>query len=110
MKEIKAYVHRHRAADVIEAIQSTQAWSRHPERHQLSVTLVQGTLPATDSAERHYSVELGMEVVHACRIELHCDDACVDELVAAVRAAGHTGQTCAGWVFVCAVDHAHPIP
>ncbi|MBS0444197.1 MAG: P-II family nitrogen regulator, partial [Proteobacteria bacterium] len=29
MKEIKAFVHQHRAADVIEAIKATQAWTAH---------------------------------------------------------------------------------
>ena len=66
MKEIKAFVHQHRAADVIEAIKATAAWTAHAgaaEQHHLSVTQVQGTLRPVDQAERHYSVDLGLEAV-----------------------------------------------
>lgn len=103
MKEVKAYVHRHRAAAVIEAIKATSAWTRHAEpgeRHHLAVTPLDGTLQPTDEAERRYSVELGLEVVREFRIELHCDDGCVDEFVNAILLAGHTGQSCSGWVYV----------
>lgn len=111
MKEIKAFVHQHRAADVIEAIKATQAWTAHAgaaEQHHLSVTQVQGTLRPVDQSERHYSVDLGLEVVREFRIELHCDDDCVDELVAAIVSAARTGQQLAGWVYVSDVAAAHP--
>lgn len=112
MKEIKAFVHQHRAADVIEAIKATQAWTAHAgsaDQHHLSVSQVQGSLKPVDQAERHYAVELGLEVVREFRIELHCDDDCVDELVAAILAAGRTGQQVAGWICVSDVGAAHPI-
>lgn len=70
------------------------------EQHHLSVTQVQGTLQLVDEAERHYSLELGLEVVREFRIELHCDDDCVDESVAAILSTGRTGQHVAGWVYV----------
>jgi nitrogen regulatory protein PII len=47
--------------------------------------------------------------VREFRIELHCDDDCVDELVGAIVAAGRTGQQLAGWVYVSDVTAAHPI-
>lgn len=113
MKEIKAFVHQHRAADVIEAIKATQAWTTAhagaAERHHLSVTQAQGTFRPVDQAERHYSVDLGLEVVREFRIELHCDDDWVDELVTAIVSAGRTGQQLAGWVYVSDVAVAHPI-
>ncbi len=112
MKEIKAYVHQHRAADVIEAIKATGAWSAHaggPEQHHLAAFSVQGTLRPVDEAERHYSVELGLEVVREFRIELHCDDECVDELVNAIAAAGRTGQSCAGWIYVTDIPSTRQI-
>ena len=112
MKEIKAFVHQHRAADVIEAIKATLAWMAHagtPEQHHLSVTQVQGTLPPVDEAERHYSLELGLEVVREFCIELHCDDGCVDEFVAAILSTGRTGQHVAGWVYVSELTSRHPI-
>ena len=109
MKAIKAYVHQHRAAAVIEAIQATRAWARQAVGHHLSVTAAQGTLAATDPAERHYSLELGLAVVRESRIELHCDDDGVDELVAAITAAARTGQPCAGRIEVSDVLALHTI-
>jgi nitrogen regulatory protein P-II 1 len=112
MKEIKAFVHQHRMADVIEAIKTTKAWTAHSggvEPHHLAVTAVQGTLRPVDDAERHYSVELGLEVVREFKIELHCDEDCVDELVQAIVTSGRTGQHCAGWVYVVDISTAHPI-
>ena len=54
-------MYQHRAADVIEAIKATQAWTAHAgaaEQHHLSVTQVQGTCCRWTGRERHYSVEL----------------------------------------------------
>jgi len=47
MKEIKAYVHRTRIADVIEAVKATSAWATRPGdagQHNLTVYAVQGSL------------------------------------------------------------------
>ena len=112
MKEIKAYVHRFRAADVIEAIKATKAWSTDRgdgAPSHLAVAAVQGTLAPLDANERHYSVELGLEVVHEFRVELHCDDADVQELVDAIRTAGRTGRSGAGCVYVSDIEGVHPI-
>ncbi len=112
MKEIKAYVHRHCVADVIEAIKTTKAWTIHQGgsgQHHLAVMSVQGTLQPLDNAERHYPINLGMEVVHEFLLALHCDDECVDELVDAIRASGKTGQRNAGWIFVTNVVTAQEI-
>ena len=113
MKEVKAYVHRFRAADVIEAIKATKAWTMHRnvgEQPHLAVTAVQGTLAPLDAGERHYSVELGLEVVNEFRLELHCDDHLVDEVVDAIRSAGGTGRRGAGCVLVADIVAVHPIP
>jgi nitrogen regulatory protein P-II 1 len=112
MKSIKAYVHHHRAADVIEAIKGARAWTSQDGAeplHHIAVTPVQGTLPALDDAERHYSIELGLEVVREFKLELHCADEHADELVAAIVATARTGQRCAGWVYVTDLDGAYPI-
>jgi nitrogen regulatory protein P-II 1 len=112
MKQIKAYVHQHRAADVIEAIKATKAWGLldgYPDRYHLAAADVQGTLPPIDDAEQHFSVNLGLRVVNEVRLELHCDDDCVDEIVRAIRASARTGQQSAGWVYVTSIDAAHEI-
>ena len=112
MKEIKAYVHRSRVAQVIEAVQSTQAWrSRQGDagQHNLTVYGVHGFLAPVDEAERHYSMDLGQEVVHEFKLELHCEDGDVAELTAAIRAAARTGQARAGWIVVVDIGSAEAI-
>jgi len=112
MKEIKAYVHRARVADVIQAIQATRAWATREGdagQHNLTVYAVQGSLVPIDDAERHYSVDLGQEVVNEFKLELHCQDDEVTEVVAAVHAAGRTGQARAGWIYVVDIVSATAI-
>jgi len=88
MKEIKAYVHRSRIADVIAALKESPAWGgeRGGRRHNLAV-----------------------EVVNEYKLELLCEDSEVDALVDAVVAAARTGQAVAGWVTVSELSRAVPI-
>jgi nitrogen regulatory protein P-II 1 len=111
MKEIKAYVHRNRVADVIAALKGTAAWGSGAAggQHNLTLYTVQGSLLPLDNAERHFSVDLGDEVVNEYKLELHCEDAHVDELVQAISDAGRTGQSSAGWIYVVDVVRAESI-
>lgn len=107
MKVIKAYLHANRVSDVIAALKASASWSSG--EHNLTIYLVKGSLLPVDQRERHYSVELGDEVVNEFQLELMCDDDRVDELVAIVRRTGRTGQANAGWVYVTDVLQALPI-
>jgi nitrogen regulatory protein P-II 1 len=111
MKEVKAYVHHSRVADVIAAIKDCPAWggARGAHRHNLAVYVVKGSLLAVDSDETHYSMDLGDEVVNEYKIELLCDDAEVDDIVRDLVAAARTGQAVAGWVTVSDLTRAIPI-
>ncbi len=111
MKEIKAYVHKSRIADVIAALKDSPAWggSRAGRRHNLSVYAVKGSLLPLDGDERHYSMDLGDEVVDEYKLELLCDDGDVEALSAALMAAARTGQAVAGWITVIDVVSATPI-
>ncbi len=111
MKEVKAYVHRSRIADVIEALKECPAWggARTGHRHNLAVYVVKGSLLAVNSDEQHYSIDLGAEVVNEYKLELLCADTEVDEIVAALATAAHTGQAIAGWITVSEVSQAFPI-
>ena len=111
MKEIKAYVHRSRIADVIAALKDSPAWGgeRGGRRHNLSVYVVKGSLLALDSDEKHYSMDLGDEVVNEYKLELLCEDDKVEALSAALIAAARTGQAVAGWISVFDVVSASPI-
>jgi nitrogen regulatory protein P-II 1 len=111
MKEIKAYVHANRIAEVIAALKDSAAWGTvsGANPHNLTVYIVKGSLVPIDDRERQYSMELGDEVVNEYKLELLCDEAHVDELVAIVRAVARTGQANAGWVYVTDVQQALPI-
>lgn len=111
MKEIKAYVHRTRVADVIAALKATPSWvAAEPGRqHNLSLYVVKGSLVPLDDNERRYSVELGDEIVDEFKLELHCADDQVEEFVNAISKAARTGQTNAGWIYVVELITAQPI-
>jgi nitrogen regulatory protein P-II 1 len=111
MKEIKAYVHASRIADVITALKDSPAWGgeRSGRRHNLAVYVVKGSLLALDSDETHYSMDLGDEIVNEYKLELLCDDDELETLSAALMEAARTGQAVAGWITVIDVVSATPI-
>ncbi|MEQ8483954.1 MAG: P-II family nitrogen regulator [Pseudomonadales bacterium] len=93
-REIKAYVHRNRIGDVVDALYD--AGFRH-----LTVIDVEGLLQALDSREQRYSVEIGKKVITEVKLELVCDDETrTAEAVAIIRDKGRTGQPSAGWIYV----------
>lgn len=111
MKEIKAYVHRTRVADVVAALKDCPAWggSRGDRRHNLALYIVKGFLVPTDLAEQNFSMDLGDQVVTEYKLELICEDNEVDDLVAAIVSAARTGQKIAGWITVAELAQAVPI-
>lgn len=110
MKEIKAYIHRNRIAEVISALKSSVAWTAVGSgEHNLTVYMVKGSLVPLDDGERRYSVDLGDEVINEYKLELHCGDDHVDELVKIIVASGRTGQANSGWVYVVDIVNAVPI-
>ena len=108
MKEVKAYVHRSRVADVIAALKDCPAWgsARAGRRHNLAVYVVKGSLLPLDSGEQHFSMDLGDEVVNEYKLEMLCEDNEVDAIVAALKTSAHTGQAVAGWITVTEVVQA----
>ena len=108
MKEVKAYVHSSRVADVIAALKNSPAWGsqRAGRRHNLAVHVVKGSIMPLDSGEQHYAMDLGDEVVNEYKLELLCEDGEVDEIVAAIQASARTGQAVAGWITVTEVAQA----
>lgn len=112
MKEIKAYVHRNRVADVIAALKASPSWTAGGKsgQHNLAVYMVKGSLVPLGNDELHYSLDLGDEVVNEYKLELLCEDTDVDELVSAICTAARTGQPNAGWVTVSDITQAVPIP
>lgn len=111
MKEIKAYIHNHRIADVIRALKESGQCNPDdtPGCRNLSVIPVQSLLKAMDAREQHYSIELAEAVINESKLELICEDHQVDELVGIIGRAARTGQAEAGWIYVSDIISAIPI-
>lgn len=93
-KEVKAFIHRNRVADVVDAL--NKAGFRN-----ITIVDVQGMLKALSSKEQRYSVEIGQKVVNEIKLELVCDnESRLAEAVAAIRDNAKTGQPSAGWIFI----------
>ena len=102
MKQIKAFVHQNRAADLLHALEAG-GFSR------LSLFPVRGMLPATSASEMRYSVEFGDRLINEVQLEIFCEDADVARAVEIFRRLGRTGRAGAGWIYVSAVEQALPI-
>ena len=99
-KEVKAFIHRNRVADVVNALNNAGF-------HNISVVDVQGILKALSSQEQHYSVEIGQKVVNEVKLELVCDNETrTAEAVSAIRENAKTGQPSAGWIFITEIQSA----
>jgi len=99
MKEIKAFIHRNRIADVIHALRSAGF-------RNLSIVDVKGTLKALDNKEQNYSVKLGSAVITEMKLELVCEDARVDEATRLIQQHARTGQADAGWIYITDIGRA----
>lgn len=111
MKEIKAYVHNNRIADVIAAVEASGLieTTRVQGVRNINVTSVHSLLKPLDNIEQHYSVELGEAVISEVRLELICEDNQVDALVELIDRTARTGQAIAGWIVVTDLIKAVPI-
>ena len=98
MKEIKAFVHRGRAADVVHALVDAQ-YTR------LSLTDVKGTLEALTNAEIDYSVEFGESVINEVKVEIVCETDRVEGALEILRKFGHSSRS-SGWAYVIDVEQA----
>ncbi|GMR07065.1 MAG: hypothetical protein BMS9Abin26_0067 [Gammaproteobacteria bacterium] len=103
MKEIKAFIHRNRVADIVRALGAAGF-------RNLSVIDVKGMLKALDTKERKYSIEIGSEVITEMKLELVCgDDNRTAEAVRIIQKHGQTGQSEAGWIYISEIQAALPI-
>ncbi|GBG15707.1 nitrogen regulatory protein P-II 1 [Novimethylophilus kurashikiensis] len=109
MKEIKAYIHNYRIADVIRALKESGQCTANAGCRNINVIPVQSLLKALDAKEQHYSIELAEAIINESKLELICEDIQVDELVGIIERAARTGQAEAGWIYVTDIVAATPI-
>ncbi len=99
-REVKAFIHRSRVADVVHALNNAGF-------QNITVVDVQGTLNALSNHGAHYSVEIGQKVVQEVKLELVCDnESRVAEAVRVIRENGKTGKPSAGWIFITEIKSA----
>lgn len=94
MKQVKAFIHPHRVADVVHRL-TAAGFAR------LTLFDVRGLLQALDKREQRYSVEVGDSVIDEVQLELACEDAGVEKAVSLIRESAGSGD---GWVYVLPVE------
>ena len=106
MKEIKAFIHQNRAADVVHALHSSGFCNTGCN---LSLTDVAGTLKSLGSKERSFSVEFGESLINEVKMELVCEDNQVDNAIELIRDHARTGQAISGWIYVSDITNSYRI-
>lgn len=99
MKQLKAFVHRNRCADVLRGLEVAGF-------ERISLLDVKGTLHALSARELSYSVDFGGPIVSEMQIELFCEDGDVARALEIFRREGGTGRAEAGWVYVSGIEQA----
>jgi len=100
VQEIKAYVHRNRIADVVNALANAGF-------NTIAVIDVEGLLKELSAQEQSYSVEIGRKVITEVKLELVCQTQDrTDQAVALIREHGKTGQPSAGWIYITEIQSA----
>lgn len=111
MKEIKAYIRKHRISDVLQALRNSGICDLGGATacHNITVSAVQRPLTGADPSQQHYSMDLAEPVVAEFKLELACPDDLVEALSDVIAKAAHTGQPEAGWIFVTDIHRATEI-
>ena len=101
MKQITAFIHHVRSADVIDAL-------RDAGYKNLSILDIKGSLKPLGERELAYSAEAGV-VISEVQLSLVCGDNQVDEVTSIIRKTGKIGPYISGWVYVSPIEQALPI-
>ncbi|VAV95110.1 hypothetical protein MNBD_ALPHA06-34 [hydrothermal vent metagenome] len=93
MKEIKAFIHRNRAADVVRAL-------RKADLGHFTLVDVKQVLHQLDSAGQEYSAELGARVLTEVKLELVCKKEQLEEAMDLIAKNAKTGDADSGLIYV----------
>ncbi|PHS28457.1 MAG: transcriptional regulator [Robiginitomaculum sp.] len=102
MKEIKAYIHRNRAADVVRAL-------RKAKFGHFTLVDVKQVLKLLDSTGQEYSTEFGARVLTEVKLELVCKPEQLEEAIALITKNAQTGRDDSGCIYVSNIVSHHPI-
>ncbi len=99
MKEVKAFIHRARAAEAVRAL-IKGGFSN------LSLVDVKGMLEAIGTQEIEFSTEFGVNVVTEVKLELVCEDDKTQSAIDLIQQHVRTGNEVSGHIFVSDVSDA----
>jgi len=99
MIEIKAFVHRSRAANVVRAL-------RRGGFENLTAIDVKGMVKALDQKEQEYSTELGERVITEVKLELVCEEERLSNAVELIRSNAKTDREKSGFIYVSKITAA----
>ena len=100
MKEIKAYIKPHKLTAVTHALHQVDGLTG------MSAIEVRGFGQSKGKSERHrIDYELELLVSHV-KVEVACRDELVDQVVAVIQQAAHTGLSGDGKIYVSAIEDA----
>ncbi|MCF6293058.1 MAG: P-II family nitrogen regulator [Robiginitomaculum sp.] len=102
MKEIKAYIHRNRAADVVRAL-------RLADLGHFAMVDVKQVLQSLGSSDQEYSMELGARVMTEVKLELVCKAERLEEAISLIKENAKTGQEDSGCIYVSDITSQHQI-
>jgi len=97
MNEVKAFIHRGRAGDVVRALIKEGFTT-------LSLVDVKGMLHALGTQELEFSIEFGRKVVTEVKLELVCEEKRTQIAVDLIRTHAKTDQETSGHIFVSKVS------
>ena len=101
MKQITAFIHHVRTAEVIDAL--------HDAGYKNMALLdLKGTLKPLGEQELAYTSEAGV-VISEVQLSLVCEDDQVAEATTIIRKTGKIGPNISGWVYVSPIEQALPI-
>ena len=111
MKEIKAFIHRDRISEVLQALNASGCRSLDERSgcRNICASPVQSLVNPVGNRDQHYSMELAEPVVHEWKLELFCEDEQTDRLVQIIEHAARIGRGVAGWIFVIDIVTAVPV-
>jgi len=95
MKQIQAYIKKHKLNDVIRSLR------RHCRVSGLSVMERQGFGRGWAEAD-----ETEQDMLSGVKLEVFCRDEVADEVVALIEKAAHTGLKGDGKIYVCSIEEA----
>jgi len=101
MKQITAFIHHVRTAEVVDALQDAGY-------KNMALLDVRGTLKPLGERELAYSSDAGV-VISEVQLSLVCEDDQVTEATTIIRKTGNIGPNISGWVYVSPIEQALPI-